>query len=442
VEQQLAGKAAEIKESLVGAEVFGRSPDYDTRQDSVVRTEAAKLRTRLANYYASAGAADPVVIDLPKGGYTPVFREREFVKPSAPTRRFWLAAASVVLILVAVAAPWRIRRQSPPVAMAVLPLNNLSENANDYFADGLTSEIIRNLSIIDGLAVRSQTSSFAFKGKPRNVRDAGKQLEVDYILEGSVLRSGRQLRVNVQLIRVRDDLPLWSGRFDREVADALVIQDEISRGIVNSLRLKFWRGRRRYETSVEAFDLYLRARAVPVQRGLLGYDDSIALFQNVIRKDPSFAPAYSALAEAHAFRSGQFRFDIAAEAASMRAAAETAIELDPLAAEAHDAMAMAQARSAQWAQSEKSFLRALELDPGRSASNSHYAFFLLVPLGRTAEALRQFRIAHQNDPLSPMLRYWLARLLISLGRYSEAAGYFEKLPSDYTDGTTYLPRSA
>ncbi len=89
--------------------------------------------------------------------------------------------------------------------------------ANDYFADGLTDELIRNLSIIDGLAVRSQTSSFAFKGKPRNVREAGKQLQADYILEGSVLRAGQQLRINAQLVRVRDDFPLWSGRFDRRV---------------------------------------------------------------------------------------------------------------------------------------------------------------------------------------------------------------------------------
>ena len=118
-------------------------------------------------------------------------------------------------------------------------MTNLSQDpANDYFADGLTDEIIRNLSIIDGLAVRSQTSSFVFKGKPRNVREAGKQLEADYILEGSVLRAGQQLRINAQLVRVRDDFPLWSGRYDRELTDVFAIQDEISRGIVNSLRLK------------------------------------------------------------------------------------------------------------------------------------------------------------------------------------------------------------
>ena len=160
---------------------------------------------------------------------------------------------------------WRVQHTSTPIAIAVLPLENLSHDpANDYFADGLTDELIRNLSIIDGLSPRSRTSSFAFKGKPRNVREAGKELAVDYILEGSVLRAGQRLRIDAQLIRVRDDFPIWSGKFDRELTDVFAIQDEISRGIVNNLRLKLGQGRRRYETSVEAYDLYLHARAFEI----------------------------------------------------------------------------------------------------------------------------------------------------------------------------------
>ena len=245
VDQHLQGKAVELKESLVGIEVFGRTPGFDPRQDSVVRTEAARLRVRLTQYYAGEGAGDPVVIELPKGGYTPVFRQPK----DAPSRlaRLWLTTTLAGLALVlAVGGWWWVRHKSAPIAIAVLPLNNLSEDpGNEYFTDGLTYEIIRSLSIIEGLAVRSQTSSFAFKGKPRNVREAGKQLDAEYILEGSVLRSGQQLRINVQFIRVRDDFPLWSGKFDHELTDIFAIQDEISRGIVNSLRLQLGRGRRR-----------------------------------------------------------------------------------------------------------------------------------------------------------------------------------------------------
>jgi TolB-like protein/Flp pilus assembly protein TadD len=444
VEQHLAGKSSELKESLIGVEVFGRAPDYDPRQDSVVRTEAAKLRLRLASYYSSEGSVNPILIELPKGGYVPVIREAQ-ARPAAvqrnPATRClpWLTITAAGLIFALLLSGWWLRRRTAPVALAVLPLTGLSEGAaDDYFADGLTTEIIRDLSIIEGLAVRSQTSSFMFKGKPRNVRDAGKQLAVDYILEGSVVRSGQHVRINVQLVRVSDDVPLWSGTFNRELSDVLRIQDEISRSIVNSLRLKLGRGRRRYETSAEIYELYLHARALPVQRGLAGYDESIAPLQKIVETDASFAPAYAALAEAHAIRSGQYRFDMVAELARMRAAAEKAVQLDPLSAEAHNAMAVTHARDALWEQAEKSFRRALELDPSRSMTNMHFAFFLLVPLNRTDEALRQLRTAHRNDPLSPAVQYLLARLLILNDRHQEAASYFERLPADYTDRNTFL----
>jgi TolB-like protein/Flp pilus assembly protein TadD len=333
-----------------------------------------------------------------------------------------------------------VQHRGAPIAIAVLPLENLSQDsASDYFADGLTDELIRNLSIIDGLAPRSRTSSFTFKGKPRNLREAGKQLAADYILEGSVLRVGQQLRINVQLVRVRDDFPLWSGKFDRELTDIFAIQEEISRGIVNNLRLKLGRGRRRYETSVEAYDLYLRARALESQRSS-GVRQGVDLFEEAIAKDPSFAPAYAGLAALRAARSGFFRSDHAEEAAKMRAAAEKAIQLDPLLAEAHDALGMAHARDAQWEQSEKSFRHAIELDPSRSISHEHFVMFLLLPLGRTEEALREVRAVERTDPLSPSVQYWLAYVLLSAGRHEEAAGHCEKL-AEHRDRSECLGRA-
>jgi TolB-like protein len=438
VERQLEGRSSELKESLVAVEIFGRKPDYDPKQDAVVRTEAMRLRARLDKYYAGEGCADPLIIELPKGGYTPVFRQ---VEPNAKSRfrtRFWLttALAGIGIVLIAV------QHKSAPIAIAALPLHNLSQDpANDYFADGLTDEIIRNLSIIDGLTVRSQTSSFAFKGKPRNIRDAGAQLQADYILEGSVLRDGRRLRINAQLVRVRDDFPLWSGRFDREVSDVLAVQDEISRGIVNSLRLNLGRGRRRYETSVEAYDLYLRARSLSIQRGLSGTNQSVGPYEEAIAKDPSFAPAYAGLAAAHAARSSEDRFDRVDELTKMRAAAEKAIRLDPLLAEAHEALGMVYARDAQWAQSEKSFRSAIELDRGRSRSYNHFAMYVLLPLGRIDEALHQLRVAEKADPLSAGVHYSLAYVLISAGRFDEAAGHCEKLPADFPAKSECLGRA-
>lgn len=452
VEQHLEGRDGEIKESVIAVEVFGRSSDHDPRQDSIVRTEATRLRARLSEYYIGEGKHDALVIELPKGGYAPMFRQPAVesgmtapgpaVTPSRRGTRLWLLIAVGGIAVAATAVGlWRVGHQNAPIPIAVLPLTNLSQDpANDYFADGLTDEIIRNLSIIDGLAVRSQTSSFVFKGKPRNVHEAGKQLEADYILEGSVLRAGQQLRINAQLVRVRDDFPLWSGRYDRELSDIFAIQDEISRGIVNSLRLKLGRGRRRYETSAEAYDLYLRARAPWIQRGWSALNQSVGPFEDVIAKDPSFAPAYADLAAAYAVRSGQFAFDRERELPKMRSVAEKAIQLDPLLADAHDARGMAYARDAQWEQSEKSFRRAIELSPTRAMSYGHLAMYLLLPLGRIEEAINQLRVAEKADPLSYEVHFDLSYVLISAGRYDEAAGHCEKLPSDGLDKAACLGR--
>lgn len=441
VEQHLEGKDGELKESVIAIEVFGRKPDHDPTHDSIVRTEAGRLRSRLSEYYAGEGKSDALVIELPKGGYTPAFRQPEAAPaqtayrpadiPSRRRTRRWLLVGLLAVALAVVAVSWqRLVHSNAPIPIAVLPLTNVSRDAaNDYFADGLTDEIIRNLSIIEGLAVRSQTSSFAFKGKPRNVREAGAQLRADYILEGSVLRDGQQLRIDAQLVRVRDDFPVWSGRFDREFSDVVAIQDEISRGIVNSLRLKLNRGRRRYEASPEAYDLYLRARSLEIQSGSLdaGYNRSIGPFQEAIAKDPSFAPAYAGLAEAYAFRSGTFG-DEPDELTKMRTAAEKALQLDPLLGEAYDALGMASARDGQWGRSEKSFRRAIDLDGSRSESRDHFALYLLLPLGRIEEAVQQERIAEKADPLSPKVQSSLAYVLLSAGRYEEAAPHCEKAP--------------
>jgi len=276
--------------------------------------------------------------------------------------------------------------------------------------------------------VRSQTSSFAFKGKPRNLHDVGKQLAADYILEGSVLRAGGQLRVNTQLVRIRDDVTLWSVKYDRELTDVFAIQAEISQGIVNSLRLKLGRGRRRYETSLEAYDLYLRARAVEREdlSPLSGSEQAIGFYQAATIKDPAFAPAHAGVALAYAFRSGTNRDDRADDLAIMRAAAERAIQLDPLSGEAQVALGVSRARDGHWEQSATSFRQAIELEPTNSMAHSYFAMYDLLPLGRIEEALDQLRIAEKTDPLSPQVHGLLGYVLTSARRYGEAAGHCQK----------------
>jgi tetratricopeptide (TPR) repeat protein len=239
------------------------------------------------------------------------------------------------------------------------------------------------------------------------------------------------LRVNVQFIRARDDFPLWSGRYDRELTDIFAIQDEISRGVVNSLRLKLGRGRRRYETSTEAYDLYLRAHALSGGTAWIGQRSnfaSIPIFEQVIAKDPSFAPAYAGLAVAYVTSSGNPIRDIPEALAKMRPAADKAVQLDPLSAESYDALGSVLAREGQWEQSEKSFLRAIEIQPNRAESHLDFATFFLIPLGRIDQAMQQLRIAEQNDPLSPLIHHWLSEALADTGRNEEAARACEKLP--------------
>jgi TolB-like protein len=452
VERHLEGRDEELKESVIAVEVFGRRPDYDPRRDPIVRTEARRLRARLADYYSQAPAPQ-VRIELPKGGYVPRIQqsvaEESDRPPEVPLKEESLrwhsrsVAALAVALIAVVAAPsgwWVFARGARPIPIAVLPLENLNHLAgDDYFADGLSEEIIRNLSMLDGLAVRSQTSSFVFKGKPRNIRDAARQLGVDYILEGSVLRAGEHLRVNVQLIRAREDAPIWSERYHRDLTDVFVIQDEISRGIVNSLRLKLGRGRRRYETSVAAYDLYLHGREL-IRHSFSGFDQSVPFFEAAIAKDPSFAPAYAALAIDEAMRSGVL-FDSAPSLTRMRTASEKAVELDPLSAEALTAQAFAYARDARWREAERSFRRAIELEPHNPMPRNHFALEFLEPLGRIDEALQELRAAEKDDPLSPEVYQRLANVLIVLGRYDEAVAYTMKMPPDSSLTDSWLGRA-
>lgn len=251
-------------------------------------------------------------------------------------------------------------------------------------------------------------------------------------MEGSVLRDGQHLRINARLVRTRDDVPIWSRMFEREWTDVLSVQDEIARGIVNSLRLKLGGGRRRYETSTEAYDLYLRARASGGQR-FPGDNEVIGLFEEAIAKDPSLAPAWAGLAGAYAFQSfvNPDGRDHADKLSKMRAAAEKAIQLDPLLAEAHSALGTAYARNGQWTQAEVSLRRAIQIDPNLSMAHDNLTWFYLFPLGRVEEAIREARTEVRLDPLSPMAHYLLATTLISAGRYDQAASQCEKLPADF-----------
>jgi serine/threonine-protein kinase len=444
IERHLEGRDAELKESVLAVEVFGRKAGYDPRLDAVVRTEAIRLRARLEKYYQEDGRGDPLAIELPKGGYRPIFRERFPVAepqnasdPAMPVVRepprrtgWWIAGVAAALV-IALGTTWLFRQSTPhSVSIAVLPLENLSNDpGTDYFADGLTDEIIRNLSVIEGLTVRSRTSSFALKGKVPSAIEAGRQLGADFLVEGSVLLAGDQLRVNAALVGARDGARLWSNRYDRKLTDVFAVQDEISRGIVDTLRLRL-SGRRRYEANLEAYDLYLRGRQImagfpsrtrPIASQALEY------FQRAIEKDPNYAIAYAGIADAYiAVERNMGAANPVNAGPRARDAAARAIELDPMLSEAHSAMASIRAREYAWAEAERGFRRAIELNPNNALAHLEIGARVLVVQGRFEDGFEEVRQALALDPLSPYAMTESGEALLLARRYAEAVERFRK----------------
>jgi TolB-like protein len=423
---------------------------HERRESWDVRSVRPDVPRRLARLIARA--IDPVAERRHQSASLLAAELESLSRPPTRLRLAWAAGAAAAIVpLVWLGGEIRARQSERPrvqnaalavantfspaesPVIAVLPLKNLStEPDSDIFADGLTGEIIRNLAVIRGLEVRSQTSSFAFRDRPRNLREVGDQLGAALVVEGSVLRSGNRLRINAQLVQVAGDVPLWADRFDREFKDIFAIQDEISRAIVNKLRLTLGRGQRRYDTNPEAYEQYLKARALLDRRSEPW--KAAALFEQVTAGDPGFAPAYAGLASANAviamspYRGTQgATIPFGDTQRIVMAAAARAVELDPLLAEAHAAMGWVSARSFDWDNADRSFRRAIELDDTLSHVYVNYVESTLHPLERHADAERLLRAALGKDPLSLDVQRELARVLMYRGRYEDAIDGFERV---------------
>ena len=431
VDQTLAGEGAGLKEAVLGVEVFQRQADYDPRIDPIVRVEARRLRSRLAEYYDGPGSGDAVRIDLPKGAYAPVFSTTVATPIPRNWRWLWVAAA-IGLVLTAVVSAWLLRPRRRPVvapSIAVLPFVNLSSDpSNEYFSDGLTEELIDSLTKIEGLRVVARSSSFQFKGKPVDIREAGQKLGVGAVVEGSVRKSGDRLRVTAQLISAADGYHLWSQTYERELKDVFAIQEEISRAIVNSLKLKLKTDRgQRYTEHVEAYNLYLKGRYNLNQYSPGGVSKSIEYFEQALKVDPDYAPAYSALATVYMLLGYYREIPEQRPWVKSRQAAEKAIQLDPSLAEAHAARGFALAwQDWKWAEAEKEFKLALELDPGSADAHGAYALAYLMPEGRIEQALAELKQALDIDPNSVLTNMGYSYALLIAGQCDRAIGQYRR----------------
>jgi adenylate cyclase len=292
-------------------------------------------------------------------------------------------------------------------SIAVLPFTSMSADpADEFFADGMTEEIINALAQIDQLHVVARTSAFSFKGKYIDVRSVGKKLNVRTVLLGSVRRSDNELRITAQLVNAEDGYHLWSDRFDREVKDIFEIQDEITRSIVERLKITLKAGDQdrlltAETTTLESYQLYVKGRELLYRRGGV-ISRAAQCFEREVALDPDYALAWAGLADAQTVL-GYYGF-ARPEGNTPKAleAAHRAVRLGPSLAEAHNALAMASLMCA-WdgPTAEREFLNAIELNPSYTQARDWYAlFYLQFSEGRLADGMEQAKLALKADPLS------------------------------------------
>ena len=313
-------------------------------------------------------------------------------------------------------------------SIAVLSFVNMSADVeNEYFCDGLAEELLNALARINGLKVAARTSAFSFKGKNTNVSEIGKALNVNTVLEGSVRKSGRRLRITAQLVNAADGYHLWSERYDREMKDIFNVQDEITLAVVDALKVKLFGEVAQIEPPTKdtaAYELYLKGRSLLYQRGL-SIAKAIDCFKKAVALDSEYAQAWAGLADGYT-TSGYSGYVRAAEVMPLALeAARKSLELDPDLAEGHNAFACAtMLYDLDYDLAEREFLRALELNPNYLQARAWYALFLLQWISaRHAEAHEEILRMLEADPLSGYANVIACFSCVSSGRISEAVEY-------------------
>ncbi len=317
-------------------------------------------------------------------------------------------------------------------SIAVLPFEDMSPAKDqEYFCDGISEEIINRLTQIKDFRVIARTSAFAFKGKQEDIREIGRKLDVEKMLEGSVRKSGQRIRITAQLINVTDSSHLWSKSFNREMEDIFAIQDEISLAIVDKLKIKLLGKEKqglvkRHADNQEAYSFYLKARYFFNKLNPGGFEKAIENFEQAIEKDPNNAAAFAGLADSYWYSSIWGNLPPHQTYPKAREAAKKAIEIDDTLGEAHASLASIHTfYDWNWEAAEREFKRALELTPGSSYTYVYYSFYLNLRR-RYDEAIIQARKAQELDPVSGFCNTNLGHRLWQARRYDEAIEEFQK----------------
>lgn len=294
-------------------------------------------------------------------------------------------------------------------SVAVMPFNDLSpQRDQEYFCDGMAEEIINTLTQMEELRIAARTSAFSFKGKNLDIRDIGRKLNVDKVVEGSVRKSGTRLRITVQLINVEDGYHIWSSQFDREMQDIFFIQEEISLIIADQLKVRLLKSRKekilkRYTQDHEAYDLYLKGRYHWYRRFEGGFLKGLGFFQQAIEKDPLYALAYIGIADSYASL-GFFSYLAPEEAYSKASAAvKKAFEIEPDLAETHASQGLISTfYEWDWKGAENEFMKAIHSNPDYAPAHVWYGMFMTIS-GRFDKSLAEMKKAQELDPLEPFI---------------------------------------
>jgi TolB-like protein/Tfp pilus assembly protein PilF len=382
--EAIAGRRNELKEYVIGVEVFGKEASFDPRTDPIVRVQARRLRAKLVRYYREEGPSDEWIVELPKGGYAPVFKRRE-----APP----LATHSITAAMVS--------RNT----IALQPFTDLSvEHDLEYFCHGVRDEIIDRLSRFSSLRILAADAAQAGDHK----RNAA------MIIGGSVRRAGDRLRVIAQLVDGASGCYLWSESVDALTTDGFAAQERVADAIVRKLEPELAEDRQvigamRPSENLAAHNLYLQGRYHLNQRTEEGLRRALEFFEKSLVEDAQYALAHAGLADAYGLLAHYGVFGPGEVWSKAASSAAMAVMLDADSAEAHTSLA--HVRSTQewdWLGSEREFRRAIGLDPRYATAHHWYAMSCLAPLGRLDEALDEMIVAQAIDPVSSIVARDLA----------------------------------
>jgi serine/threonine-protein kinase len=385
--ETLDGHGDRLKEYVIGVQVFDKESSFDPRADPIVRVQARRLRARLARYYREEGGADGLVIELPKGGYTPVFKPRD---ASAIGRRTIGAAFA------------------GQNTIAVLPFADHSAGGElAYFCDGVRQETVHSLAKLEALRVLVAPATAEAEGR----EGAGMAAMV---VAGAVRKSGDTLRVTVHLIDNATASYLWSESIDARVDDLFAAQEAVAQAVVKKLEPRLLdlgrrRGGRRPAENLAARNLYLQGRYHLNQRTDEGLYKAVEFFEKAIVEDAQFGLAHSGLADAHSLLAHYGVREPAHAWTKAASSAASAVMLDGNSAEAHTSLAHVKAtQDWDWQGAQREFQLAIELDPSYATAHHWYAMSCLVPMARLDEALDEMRLAQSLDPVSSIVARDLA----------------------------------